>query len=181
MAGESKFDTSKALIGTDDATLDDKGRLSFVFKKAQRLGERVVMTLGKHACIVVYPRVIWDQIVEDALSLPVMHPARDHFTRLMMATAVDDINFDQQGRLVVPQDLRDGAGLKKGDKVKIAGCGDRVEIWSQTAWAKAQAFINPQGDKRAAAIEAAYAPIAEHVLATRSNDEREAQAKESRA
>ena len=59
MAGDSSVPMIKPLIGTDEDTIDDKGRLLVSKKKRERLGEDFVMALGATGCVVVYPELVW--------------------------------------------------------------------------------------------------------------------------
>ncbi|MBI5707788.1 MAG: hypothetical protein HZC36_12460 [Armatimonadetes bacterium] len=169
------IDVSKPLIGTDEATLDDKYRITLTTKKVQRIGENFVMAYTAD-CIVMYPQSVWMALVEEALSLPTMHPARQEFTRCLMSTATDGINFDQQNRFVLPADLREAAKLDKGDKVKIAGCCDRIEIWKALPWSRVQGNTLDSG--RRSFLAGAYQDISNELIRSRHTKEREEQAKE---
>jgi MraZ protein len=124
------------LIGTEDSTLDEKGRLLFSKKKRERLGDDFVILLGKLNCLILYPGAIWKLLIADALRGPVMDPAREDFTRLLLGTASDGLSFDGQNRIVIPKELRKEAKLQEGDRVNIVGCGDRVEVWARDEWVK---------------------------------------------
>lgn len=130
------------LIGTEESSLDDKGRILFSKKKRERLGDGFVILIGKLNCLILYPASIWKLLVNEALRGPVMDPAREDFTRLLLGTASDRLSFDAQNRIVIPKELRKEARLHEDDKVHIVGCGNRVEIWSHDEWAKFQG--NPE-------------------------------------
>jgi MraZ protein len=147
----SKF---KPLLGTDEATIDDKGRILVNKKKRERLGETFTMALGAVGCLVAYPEERWGQIVENILSYDSINQGREQYTRLVLGLADDDLRFDQQGRVVVPQKLRDLARLK--DKVMLVGCGDRLEIWARQEWEQYNQYPDTYGQKRREAIEKAY-------------------------
>jgi MraZ protein len=132
------------LFGTDEATIDDKGRLLFSKKKRDRLGENFVMAPGPTGCIVVYPIETWVKEVGEVMEASSTNLGRQQYTRLLSGNAHDDIKFDKQGRIVVPMKLRDMARLV--EKVLIVGCIDRLEIWDASAWDQYQK--DPDGYNR---------------------------------
>ena len=134
----------KQLIGTDEATIDDKGRLLVSKKKRERLGEKFVMALGPTGCIVVYTLEAWVKEVDEVMQASSTNLGRQQYSRLLSGHAEDDLSFDKQGRVVVPQKLRNLASLT--EKVVIVGCIDRMEIWAADAWEAYQK--NPDGYKR---------------------------------
>jgi MraZ protein len=147
----SKF---KPLLGTDEATIDDKGRILVSKKKRERLGETFTMALGSIGCLVAYPEDKWEQMVENMLSYDSINQGREQYTRLTLGLADDELKFDQQGRVVVPQKLRDLAQLT--DKVMLVGCGDRLEIWARKEWEQYNKYPNTYGQERREAIEKAH-------------------------
>lgn len=125
---EEKGSKSKPLIGTDEATIDDKGRVLVSKKKRDRLGDGFAMCLGDNGCIYAYPGWRWQKICEDIESHDITNQGTVEYTRMVMGTAEDDLEFDGQGRVVIPRKLRELANLK--DKVLIVGCLIRLEIWA---------------------------------------------------
>lgn len=65
------------------------------------------------------------------INLPLAQANSRAFVRLMLAGAMD-VELDQQGRILIPDYLREYASLKK--EAIIAGLYNRVEIWDETAW-----------------------------------------------
>lgn len=117
------------LIGTDEATIDDKGRLLVSQKKRTRLGSPFAMTIEPLGCIGAYPMAIWNQKIAEILSYPSINQGRQEFQALTAGDADDELKFDKQGRVVVPQKLRLLAKIK--EKVIVKGCFDHLEIWSE--------------------------------------------------
>jgi len=117
----------KPLLGNDNATIDSKGRILISKKKRDRLGDNFAMCMGKNGCLCAYPEARWEEILRRIDDADPLSEAREIFSRLVLPTADDELSFDEQGRVVVPQQLRNDAGLKKD--VIILGCGDRLEIW----------------------------------------------------
>lgn len=144
----------KPLLGTEEAKLDEKGRLLFSKKKRERLGDDFTLLLGKVGCLIAYPKPIWEMLLEEIFAVGTMNPAREEYTRHLLAMAEDDLKFDEPGRIVVPQKLRTAAKLE--GKLWVIGCVDRVEIWSQSEYDEFQKYPTEYGDKRRRAIEASY-------------------------
>ena len=154
MAGDESVPMIKPLIGTDEATIDDKGRLLVSKKKRERLGEDFVMALGATGCVVVYPELVWGRMVAEILGNSSTNQGRQRFTRLMVGSAEDDMRFDRQGRVVVPQKLRDAAKLT--DAVLVVGCVDRLEIWAADEWVTYQADTEGYARDRQQAFDRAH-------------------------
>ena len=124
-------DELEALLGTDEANLDEKGRILFGKKKRDRLGESFTIGVGPTGCLVAYPRSVWLGIVRTVLGVDPTNLGREIYTRLVLGQADDDQKFDAQGRAVIPQKLRELAKIKEKAQVVLVGCGDRLEIWAK--------------------------------------------------
>ena len=70
---------------------------------------------------------------------PLINPEARQFARFFLSGA-QYVTVDKQGRILMPQDLREFAGLEKD--VVLAGTGGRIEIWSLEKWDE----INSQAD-----------------------------------
>lgn len=148
--------TYKPLMGTEEATIDDKGRLLLGKRKRDRLGDDFVMALGPMGCLVAYPRVVWDRMWSELNRYEYINQGRERLTRLMLGEAQDELNCDQQGRVVVPMRLREKAKLQKEAKALLIGCGERLEIWNRAEYDKCQEFPELYGRERRDAFEEAW-------------------------
>ncbi|MCB8933568.1 MAG: hypothetical protein M9921_12145 [Fimbriimonadaceae bacterium] len=144
----------KPLLGTDEATVDDKGRLLVGKKKRERLGDDFAIAIGPTGCLCAYPRWHWDHMVREMLRQDPMNLGRERFTRLWLSTADDDLKFDSQGRFVIPADLRKLGEIK--DKVVLLGAGDRMEIWALAEYEKFMQNQDAYMRERREAFERAY-------------------------
>lgn len=147
----------KPLLGTDEATIDDKGRILIGKKKRERLGETFSIALSPVGCLEAWPQEQWEKKVDEILSFDGLNPGTQQYTRLILGLADDELKFDQQGRVVVPQKLRDLAKLK--DKVLLIGCGNRMEIWAKEEWEIFNQYPDAYGLTRRQTIEKAYAQM----------------------
>ena len=118
-------------IGEYAHTIDAKKRLALPSRFRGELGGRVVVTRGLDACLFVYPMKTWEALAEKLGSLPVGEAGTRSFIRLMLAGAVDT-DIDSQGRVLLPEYLKEYAGL--GKEVTVAGLFDRLEIWDTAKW-----------------------------------------------
>jgi len=144
----------KPLIGTDEATLDEKGRLMLGRKKRERLGETFALVHGPKGCLVAYPAEIWKRLTHFVLSVDPLNEGREDYSSLILAAAEDDLRFDAQGRVVVPQWLRERARIK--DKVVLIGAGDHLQIWAKSEY---EAYLSDKDGyerERREAVKRAY-------------------------
>ena len=144
----------KPLIGTEEATIDDKGRILVSTKKRERLGNGFAIVFGTRGCLAAYPQGIWERMLEEILQYDSINAGREQYTRLLLGTAEDDMKFDAQKRFVVPQKMRDAAKLTKN--VLLVGCLDRVEIWAREEYELFQKDPETYGRQRHEAIAKAY-------------------------
>ncbi len=120
-------------IGEYKHNLDNKGRLAVPAKFRAILKGGAVVTRGLDNCLFLYSKKEWTELAKKISSLPINKANDRAFARLMLAGAMD-VDFDNQGRIMLPEYLRKFARLKK--KVVIAGLYDRLEIWDEAAWNK---------------------------------------------
>jgi MraZ protein len=74
---------------------------------------------------------VWEVLAEKLGAIPVGESGTRSFVRLMLAGATD-VETDKQGRILIPDYLKEYAGLDKN--VIIAGIYNRLEIWDETKW-----------------------------------------------
>jgi MraZ protein len=115
-------------------TLDAKGRIRIPVRfrdilKA-RYEDRLVIT-NLDRCLVAYPLPEWEIIEEKLGSLSLVRQDVKAFQRFFISGA-SECNFDKQGRVLIPQTLRDHASLER--EVVLAGMLRSFEIWSKDYW-----------------------------------------------
>lgn len=118
-------------IGEYTHTRDDKNRFSLPAKFRSGLGKKVVATRGKDHCLFLYPHKTWISISEEVKKLG--HVESDHRYARFTFSGASEIEIDSIGRILVPEFLREFAGLK--NQIVITGVHDRVEIWDHKRWA----------------------------------------------
>lgn len=120
-------------IGEYEHNLDLKGRLAIPAKFRVDLKDGAVVTKGLDNCLVLYTKKKWLELAPKLANMPINKANTRAFARFMLAGAMD-VDFDSQGRIILPHYLRKFAGLKK--KVIVAGLFDRLEIWDEATWNK---------------------------------------------
>ncbi len=118
------------MTGTYQHTLDAKGRLFIPAKLREELGDVFFVTLSMEKCLSAYSSDSWDRFMEKIKEMPrvkqiKMRPLFSHAAK---------VELDAQGRILLPQALRDFAGLVKN--VTVVGNGECTEFWDSDEWAK---------------------------------------------
>lgn len=121
-------------VGQYNHSMDAKGRVALPAKFRTEL-KKAVVTKGLDNCLFVYPKKEWDKLADKLASLPIAKANTRAFSRLMLAGAME-VEFDKQGRIILPEYLRSFAGLKKN--VIVAGLYTRLELWDEENWVKYQ-------------------------------------------
>jgi len=119
-------------LGEHRHSLDPKGRVIFPTRYRDELGTQVVVQKANERCLLVWPMAAWQEIEEKVRSLPTTtDPRARRFARFFFSQASME-RVDGQGRLTIPQPLREYAGLSRD--VVIVAAGNRLEIWNAEAW-----------------------------------------------
>ena len=116
--------------GEYEHSIDAKGRIIVPAKCRDELGESFTVTLGLDGCLFVYPDKEWESFVEKLKNLPGNKEGRQ-LQRYFLAGAAS-CEMDKQGRILIPQKLRDAAGLTKD--IVFVGVISKLEIWSKEKW-----------------------------------------------
>lgn len=118
-------------IGEYSHSVDPKKRLALPSKFRKELGKTVVVTRGLDKCLFVYPMSAWKELAQKLGTMPIGESDTRSFVRLMLAGATDT-TMDSQGRVLVPDYLKEYAGLDRD--VIVAGLFNRLEIWDTQKW-----------------------------------------------
>lgn len=134
------------LIGEYTHSIDDKNRLSFPVKFRKTMGKTVVVTPGLDKCLFVFTTKEWDKIAEKLANSSMLQADTRSFNRYLLGGAVE-VAVDAQGRILVPDFLKDRAGLR--GKVAVVGVHTRVELWDDTTWKAYQKDVEANADSLA--------------------------------
>ncbi len=122
--------------GVQHINMDAKGRLAMPARQREPLMSRcegqIVVTIDTQtACLVIYPLPEWERIEQEIQGLPSLKPAVRRFQRLVLGYATD-LELDSNGRILLPQSLREYARLDK--KLVLVGQGNKLELWAEALW-----------------------------------------------
>ena len=121
--------------GINNVSVDAKGRMAMPARYRERLlegcGGRLVVTVDRDHCLLVYPLPEWEIIESKLVELPSLNTTARLLQRLLIGHATE-LEMDAQGRILLPAMLREYAGLKK--KTVLIGQGKKLEIWDEDTW-----------------------------------------------
>ncbi len=118
-------------IGEYTHSLDVKGRVALPVKFRQKISDGAIITRGLDHSLFVFNKNDWEILAQKILALPMTNANSRAFARLMLSGAAE-AEFDAQGRILIPEPLRQYAGLKK--QAVFAGVYNRIEIWDAASW-----------------------------------------------
>ena len=137
-------------MGEYNHTIDPKGRLIIPAKFREALGDEFVVTKGLDGCLFVYANTEWNNFEEKLRTLPLTNKNARQFTRFFLAGAAA-CEVDKQGRILIPQVLREFAKLEKD--VVLVGVASRIEIWSKEVWEESISTYDTDMDEVAENME----------------------------
>lgn len=118
-------------LGEYKHTVDPKGRVAIPAKFREKLMRGAIITRGFDRCLFVFGADEWRPLADKLASLPFAQASSRAFARLMLSGAAD-MEFDVQGRILIPESLREYAKLKK--QAVVIGMYTRLEIWDAGEW-----------------------------------------------
>ncbi len=118
-------------LGQYQHTLDDKSRLMIPARFRESLEGGAFITQGFDRCLMVMTGVYFKQVYDSLNGMNLTDPGARLLRRLILANAYP-VEVDKVGRVLVPQNLRQYAGLA-GEAI-IAGQGEYFEVWTPAAW-----------------------------------------------
>ena len=125
--------------GINNLALDTKGRMAVPARYRDRLletcGGKLVITVDRDHCLLVYPLPEWELIESKLVALPSLNKQARLLQRLLIGYATE-CELDAQGRILLPNMLREFAGLDK--KIVLIGQGKKFEIWDEGVWNESQ-------------------------------------------
>jgi MraZ protein len=115
-------------------SLDAKGRIILPSRIRSQLESGLVISRGLDRCLWIMAQGEWTAWAEGVQSQPRMGDQRfREFLRFTFSGAHED-RLDKQGRVTVPEHLRDWAGLDRD--ITVIGTGRRIEVWNRERWAE---------------------------------------------
>ena len=118
-------------MGSSKNSIDEKNRMIVPSKLRAELGARCILTKGLDKCLYIYATEDWDKQMEKISRLPESDPKVRAFIRHFCANACE-CEFDKQGRIIIPQELKVYAEIEK--ELVTMGAMSKIEIWSREVW-----------------------------------------------
>lgn len=122
-------------FGETAINLDAKGRLAIPMRYRDAIQEacegRLVLTYSAfdNGALYLYPEKEWERVRDEVMQLSTFDRGHRSLQRKLVGSA-STVEPDSNGRIQLPQTLRQVAGLEK--KVVLLGMGNRFEIWNET-------------------------------------------------
>ncbi len=116
------------MTGVYRHSIDTKGRLAMPSRIREELGEVFYVTISMERCLTAYSSESWERFMDKIKAMPRVKQIK---MRPLFAHAAK-CELDSQGRILLPQALRDFAALDKN--VAIVGAGECAELWDEAAW-----------------------------------------------
>lgn len=117
------------LRGTYECNLDNRFRLAIPAKVRDAFVHGATMSVWFEGCAMLAPRHDWQAIVDRLFGeLNLRDPAQRKLSRRLHAQSADQDALDRQGRVLVPEVIREVAALET--KVVVVGNGDYLELWN---------------------------------------------------
>ena len=115
------------MLGQYDHTIDAKGRIIIPAKFREQMGDDFIITKGLDHQLFVYAPDEWNLFEAKLRALPISNPQARKLSRIFLVGA-SDVTVDKQGRITLPMQLREFAGITRD--VLLAGVGNHLEIWN---------------------------------------------------
>lgn len=123
----------KVIFGEHYHQIDAKGRVRIPPKFKAALGNAPMITKGTANCLFVFPNQELQATLEKLKNVPLSDVEAAHPLRLLFSSA-QDLEEDNQGRTMIPKNLREFAKINK--EIVFIGVGLRAEIWAKEVYDK---------------------------------------------
>jgi MraZ protein len=130
-------------LGRFEHSVDTKGRVAVPARFRDRLSGELILTRGNDGCLYLFTEESWEPLAAKLNALPTGDEDARNLRRAVFSSA-EPVELDKQGRVIIPDHLRQYAGIS-GD-VSIIGLGEYIEIWDTQAWQKLDGEIAEKVD-----------------------------------
>ena len=127
------------LIGEFQHNIDDKGRVFIPARLREDLGEHFIITKGLDGCLSAYSQTEWKVLEIHIRSLPM---SKSRALKRFFFASANEVVADKQGRIVIPANLREYAGLNRD--AMIIGASSHIEIWDKKSWDEASSCVTSE-------------------------------------
>lgn len=129
------------LYGEYKHTIDKKGRMFIPAKLREDLGASFILCRGidGNRCLCIYSEEEWKQLDEKIRRFPTVKANR---LQRFLYSGSTKLECDAQGRVLIPQNLREYADL--GEEAYVLGMSTRLEIWNKELWEAEAVMDTPE-------------------------------------
>ncbi len=161
MAGNDTSKKFSPLRGRAEITLENGNRFLAPKDMREALGRDFVLWVSPTGCLVAQTATAFEGLELEITRGDPFGRGCDILRRFIYPNSAAPINFDDQGRLVIPTELRGPAklGEEKGKKILVLGCFDRMEMWSPEEYIRYDANKQQHNADRWSDFEAARAAV----------------------
>ena len=145
---QKSVEVNVVLTGEYQHNIDAKGRMIVPVKLREELGDTFVITKGLDGCLFALPMSEWEKLDAELRDKPISTSRK--IKRFFYASKTD-CEIDGNGRILIPQPLREFAQIEK--EVVVVGVSTRVEIWSKENWDRENAMFVDNSDDVALQME----------------------------
>jgi MraZ protein len=121
------------LIGGSKHTIDAKGRMFFPVRFKEDFPGVIIACRGAGRYLMLFSPEGWEEFFKN---LKGENANEDMQLKRYFFASAAECAVDGQGRLLIPQELREHAGLEKN--IRVVGTDNRVEIWDEEEWTRSQ-------------------------------------------
>lgn len=125
---------SPNFVGVYFYAMDAKNRLAIPSKIrfAIQRPKELVISCGLEGCLNLYQGEAWRKIGEKLETMPLKNKSEQRAFKRMLFASAGEVEFDDEGRILIPQHLASYADLKR--EAAILGVGEKIEIWAKQRW-----------------------------------------------
>ena|SRR5687768_15864307 len=130
-------------LGRFEHSVDTKGRVAVPARFRDRLAGELIVTRGNDRCLYLFTAESWEPLAAKLNALPTGDADARNLRRAVFSAA-EPVELDKQGRIILPDHLRQYAGLQ--GTAAIIGVGNYIEIWDLEAWNRVDSAIEENVD-----------------------------------
>lgn len=134
----------RPLSGTYECSLDSRFRMAIPARVREPFADGATVGWWIDECLIIAPESEWSSLVDRTFgAMNVLDDESRELSRFLLA-GVYNHDLDGQGRVPLAQDLREHAGIE-GNKVKVIGVGEYLEVWDPDRLAARFAKLRQEG------------------------------------
>jgi MraZ protein len=118
-------------LGRFEHSVDNKGRVAVPARFRDKLSGELIITRGNDRCLYLFTEEAWEPLAQKLNALPTGDSDARNMRRAIFSAA-EPVELDKQGRIIIPDHLRQYASID--GNVAVIGVGNYIEIWDLQSW-----------------------------------------------